>query len=105
MANDNDLYIKTKEIKLTGEARLKPKPLTPKEMTAEQRSLKIQYLKEHIDQLEEAKWYAEQDVAKFTLKLDISHSRQRIEAERALEETKKEIDQLRREISDLNAAR
>jgi hypothetical protein len=90
-------------IKLTGPVRIKPKPLTPQEMTPEQRQWKIQSLKEHIDQLEEALWYAKQDVAQFTLKLDISHATKRKEAERAMEDTEKEIAQLKREMSDLNA--
>jgi predicted RNase H-like nuclease (RuvC/YqgF family) len=90
-------------IKLTGPIRIKPKPLTPHEMTQEQRQWKIQSLKEHIDQLEEALWYAKQDVAQFTLKLDISHATKRMEAERAMEDTEKEISDLKREISELNA--
>jgi hypothetical protein len=102
-ANDKDEYINSRVIKLTGEERLKPKPLTPKELTPQQRSEKRQMLMEHLDQLEEALHYAIQDVAKFVMKLDISHSRQRVEAERALEETKREISEIRRELSDLNA--
>lgn len=92
-----------KIIKLTGPERIRPKALTPKEMTQEQRTWKISTLKEHIDQLNETLWYAKQDVAKFTLKLDISHMHQRIEAERAVADTEKEIDDLKRQISELNA--
>jgi len=92
-----------KIIKLTGPERIRPKALTPKEMTQEQRTWKISTLKEHIDQLQETLWYAKQDVDKFAFKLDISHAHQRREAERAAAETEKEIEDLKRQISELNA--
>ena len=90
-------------IKLTGPERLRPKALTPKEMTHEQRQWKIKTLEEHIEQLEEALWYARQDAAKFTLKLDITHADKRREAERAVADSEKEIELLKRQISDLKA--
>jgi hypothetical protein len=90
-------------IKLTGPERIKPKPMSPKEMSHEQRQWKIKTVEEHIDQLNEALWYAKQDVAKFTLKLDISHADKRREAERAVEDSEKEIDLLKKELSELRA--
>lgn len=90
-------------IKLTGPLREKPKPLTPKEMTQEQRQWKIKSLEEHMDQLKEALWYAKQDVAQFTLKLDISHAVKRQEAERAAEESEREIEDIKKQMSELKA--
>jgi hypothetical protein len=90
-------------IKLTGPVREKPKPLSPKEMTPEQRAWKIKMLEEHLDQLYEAIHYAKQDVAKFAFRLDISHSDKRKEAERAVADSEKEIEQIRTQISDLRA--
>ena len=79
------------------------KPLTPKEMTPDMRSWKIKSLQEHIDQLQEALHYAKQDLDRFILKMDITHADKRIEAERAVKDTEKEIEELKRQISDLNA--
>lgn len=90
-------------IKLTGPLREKPKPLTPKEMTQEQRQWKIKSLEEHLDQLNEALWYAKQDVAQFTLKLDISHAAKRQEAERAVADSEREIEDIKKQMSDLKA--
>lgn len=79
------------------------KPLTPKEMTHEQRQWKIKTVEEHIGQLQEALWYAKQDAARFVLSLDIRNAEKRIEAERAAEASEKEIEELKRQLSDLRA--
>jgi hypothetical protein len=79
------------------------KPLTPKEMTPEQRQWKIKTVEEHIGQLQEALWYAKQDAARFVLSLDIRNAEKRIEAERAAEASEKEIEELKRQLSDLRA--
>lgn len=79
------------------------KPLTPKEMTHEQRQWKIKTVEEHIGQLQEALWYAKQDADRFVLSLDIRNAEKRIEAERAAEASEKEIEELKRQLSDLRA--
>jgi sugar diacid utilization regulator len=80
-----------------------PKPLTPKEMTQEQRQWKKRSLEEHLEQLIEAEHYAQQDVNRFILKFDISRPDLRVEAERALADTRREIAELKQQISDINA--
>lgn len=85
------------------ENRQKQKPLSPKEMTPEMRQWKIKTIQEHLDQLEEVLHYAKQDLDRFVLKLDISHADKRLEAERAVKDTEREIAELKQQISDLNA--
>jgi len=72
-----------------------------KPLTREIINFKMNNIREEIDVLEESLHYARQDVEFFQSNLEISN--RAVEARRALEDTERQVAELRKEYSRLNA--
>ena len=74
-----------------------------KELSRDQVNYKKQCVKDELDQATEALHYAQQDLDHYFSSLNIKNPEKRIEAQRAVNALKADVERGKRELSDLNA--